>query len=108
MEAPAPVPLVSSLVSQRIANGMVQLKAAGYFDGGWFPENMLVDALLKIGALREQDRPRTRSSIATTKDWVEVLQRNFRMKEREQLGMLREEVKQGKQRTKMWLDTELR
>ena len=67
--------------AHRLRRGVVQLKEAGLFEGGWILEKTLVWALVSIAALLPGDKVTTRSAgaaAATTEDWPKVLNKWFK------------------------------
>ena len=95
--------------AHRLRRGVVQLKEAGLFEGGWILEKTLVWALVSIAALLPGDKVTTRSAgaaAATTEDWSKVLNKWF--KDRGSLLRMRIQLtisKDLKYREWLWRDT---
>ena len=95
--------------AHRLRRGVVQLKEAGLFEGGWILEKTLVWALVSIAALLPGDKVTTRSAgaaAATTEDWSKVLNKWFKNRG----SLLRERIqltisKDLKYREWLWRDT---
>ena len=84
----------------RLDIGVANLEKVGFFSNGWVTEQHFVQALVLTGALRDSDRVVRNAAAASAKDFSSLLNRQFTMRKRESLSLLRERV--GGQKTPMW------